>query len=397
MNTSLFIGRRIKHKGKIIVLAMTISFLVMVIAAAVSSGFRNELRHGLSSMYGDIQLSIPGTDFIDEKSPVSTEQSYINDIKSLPEVKEITPVIYRMGMVRHDSNIYGVLVKGVPEGTTRAGVVAPDSISLPVTISAAMSRISGLGIGDKMLTYFVGDKMKMRQFNIVGVHDVPLDVDDRYLVYAHIDDMRRLNGWESDKASLMEIHLDENMSLEHEDMSMIAENINELIYDRMDYEDDFMMANTIADSFPQIFDWIELIDFNVLFVIILMMIVAGFNMISGLLIILFEHTSMIGLLKSMGMRTSSIIWTFMIGASRQVFTGMLLGNIIAVLLCYIQSNFHVITLDPVNYFVSYVPVNLDVMTILAIDVIAFVVIMVVLLIPSLFISRVDPARTMRMR
>lgn len=397
MNTSLFIGRRIKHKGKIIVLAMTISFLVMIIAAAVASGFRNELRHGLSSMYGDLQLTIPGSDFIDEKSPVSTEQSYIDDIRSMPEVKEITPVIYRMGMVRHDSNIYGVLVKGVPEGSAKTGVSVPDSVSLPVTISAAMSRISGLGPGDKMLTYFVGDKMKARQFNIVGLHDAPLDVDDRYLVYAHIDDMRRLNGWGNDKASLLEIHLDEKMSLEPEYMSMLADDINELIYNRMDYEDDFMMADTIADSFPQIFDWIELIDFNVLIVIILMMIVAGFNMISGLLIILFEHTSMIGLLKSMGMRTSSIIATFMTGASRQVLTGMLLGNVIAVALCYIQSSFHVITLDPVNYFVSYVPVSLDVMTILAIDAIAFVVIMLVLLIPSLFISRVDPARTMRMR
>jgi lipoprotein-releasing system permease protein len=152
-----------------------------------------------------------------------------------------------------------------------------------------------------------------------------------------------------------------------------------------------------VSRYPQLFDWLDLIDFNVLFILLLMTVVAGFNMISGLLIMLFDNISTIGLLKALGMNDKSISKVFLTSASVLVFKGMLAGNALAILFCLAQDKLHILKLDPVNYFVSYVPVNINVGSILLADIVSFVVIMLLLLIPTLFISRIDPAQTVRMK
>ena len=161
-------------------------------------------------------------------------------------------------------------------------------------------------------------------------------------------------------------------------------------------EDDLLVAVSSADRFAQIFDWIDLIDFNVFFVLILMIAVAAVNMMTGLLIMLFENISTIGLFKSLGMRNMKIMNVFMTRAAGTVLKGMLIGNAVAFAFCFIQDKTHLIGLDPVNYFVSYVPVHLDVSAVLAADAVAFISIMALLLLPSLFVLRVDPSKTIKM-
>ena len=172
--------------------------------------------------------------------------------------------------------------------------------------------------------------------------------------------------------------------------------IAEKIYENFSDDDDMLMPLSAVDRFPQIFEWIALIDFNVLFVLVLMIAVAGVNMISGLLIMLFENISTIGLLKSLGMRNIQIVNVFLTRAAGTVLKGMLIGNVLALLFCVIQTKTHLIPLDPVNYFVSYVPVHIDMTVVLLADLIAFVAIMLLLLLPSLFVLRVDPAQTVKM-
>ena len=153
----------------------------------------------------------------------------------------------------------------------------------------------------------------------------------------------------------------------------------------------------MSSRYPQLFDWLDLLDFNVLFVLVLMMIVAGFNMISGLLITLFENISTIGVFKAMGMTDRNIAGIFLGSSASVVFKGMLAGNAVAVLLCVIQEKLHLLKLDPSNYFVSFVPVDLDLMTVVTVDAVSFIVIMLLLLIPCAFISKIDPADTVRVR
>lgn len=156
-----------------------------------------------------------------------------------------------------------------------------------------------------------------------------------------------------------------------------------------------VVASSSVSRYPQLFDWLSLIDFNVLFVLILMTIVAGFNMISGLLIMLFENISTIGLLKALGMKDSSIAKVFLSSASLLILKGMAVGNALALIFCFVQSKMHLLKLDPANYFVSFVPVYPEWGLVLAADLVAFVSILLLLLIPCLFISKVDPANTVR--
>lgn len=396
MNLSFFIARRLRYKGKVVTAAVAVSFLVVIIAVAVSSGFRHEIREGISHLAGDVILTEPGFNYLDEGSSISEEQPYLDEIMALDGVEDISPVIYRAGIVRHNEEIYGVMVKGVNGGVHQAtGAHVDDTVSLAVSIPSPMAEVAGLGAGDKLLTYFIAEKVKVRQFNIVDVYEPVVRIDDRFLVYADIADLRRLNQWEDDMISAFEVTLSEDMD-DSEDILVMESQIQEVLDNDTSWEGDWLWASSSVRRYPQIFDWFGIIEFNALFVLILMIAVAGVNMITGLLIMLFENISTIGLLKSVGMRNKEIIKVFLTNAMGLVFKGMVIGNVLALAFCFIQDKTHFISLDPVNYFVSYVPVHIDPVAVLMADAVAFVSIMLLLLIPSLFVLRVDPAKTVKM-
>lgn len=392
MDASLFISRRLRFKGKIAMISIAVSFLVMIIAVAVSSGFRHEIRSGISSVSGDIQLLPLNMNLMDETSPVEADAAYLPYLQDIDGIEDILPVIYRAGIVRHNEEIHGVLLKGLP--SENLPYPNPDSVSLAVSIPRRLSEITGLEEGDRMLTYFVGEKVRARQFNVVSIYDSMLETDDRLVVYADLKDLQRLNGWDANEVSAMEIMLDrENKSKVDEK----TEEVGAMVYAYSSEDETTVLASSCVSRYPQIFDWLNLMDFNVLFILILMTIVAGFNMISGLLIMLFENISTIGLLKTLGMTDRAIAKVFLSSSAVLAIKGMAIGNALAIIFCVVQSTTHVLELDPVNYFVSYVPVHPDMGLILTADVIAFAAIMLLLLIPCLFISKVDPAETVRVR
>ena len=396
MDVSLFIARRLRYKGRVVTAAVAVSFLVVIIAVAVSAGFRHEIRTGISHMAGDVMLTEPGFNYLDEESSISVDQPYLSDITSLEGVEDISPVIYRAGIVRHDEEIYGVMIKGVEGGVRQAtGAHVEDTLALAVAIPSTMAEVAGLEVGDKLLTYFIAEKVKLRQFNVADIYEPMVRVDDRYLVYADISDMRRLNQWEDDQASVFEVMLSDDLN-GREDLIRMESQIQDVIDNDDSWDGDWLWATSSVKRYPQIFDWFGVIDFNAIFVLVLMIAVAGVNMITGLLIMLFENISTIGLLKSIGMRNWAIVRVFLVNAMGIVFRGMLIGNVIAFIFCFVQDKTHLITLDPVNYFVSYVPVHIDPVAILLADAVAFASIMILLLIPSLFVLRVDPSKTVKM-
>jgi lipoprotein-releasing system permease protein len=207
--------------------------------------------------------------------------------------------------------------------------------------------------------------------------------------------MRRLNGWTDEQASMFEVILSQEYT-DRDGLELKSAQIEDLIYENASDDDDLLRTFSSAKRYPQIFDWFGVIDFNAVFVLLLMIAVAGVNMMTGLLIMLFENISTIGLLKSVGMRNRAIARVFLMSAMGVVLKGMIIGNVLAVLFCMVQDTTHFITLDPVNYFVSYVPVHLDMTAVILADAVAFAAIMVLMLIPSLFVLRVDPAKTVKM-
>jgi lipoprotein-releasing system permease protein len=374
--------------------SIAVSFLVMIIAVAVSSGFRHAVRDGISSVSGDIQLLPLNMNLLDDASPVESDASYLPFVKAIDGVDEVVPVIYKAGIVRHAEDIHGVLLKGLP--AANLPFANPDSTALAVSIPRRLSEIIGLKEGDRMLTYFIGDKVRARQFNVVSVYESMLETDDRLVVYADLADLQRLNGWDSNQVSAMEVMLDKDCRNE-ERMSDITSEVGTALYAYTAEDEATVLATSCVSRYPQIFDWLNLMDFNVFFILVLMTIVAGFNMISGLLIMLFENISTIGLLKTLGMTDRAIAKVFLSSSAVLAIKGMAIGNALAIIFCILQSSTHVLKLDPVNYFVSYVPVHLDFGLILTADVISFVAIMLLLLIPCIFISKVDPAETVRVR
>ena len=366
--------------------SIAISFLVMIIAVSVSSGFRREIRSGIASVSGDIQLTPADMNYIGEESPVSSRPPGIDEISAVQGVKEVTPVIYRAGIVKKDDNIHGVVFKGVPGRDSLAGL----GISIPDRLASLLE----LGEGDDLQAYFVGERVKVRKFNIRSVYRMPVQADDNLVVLATIEDMRRLNGWEEDEVSALEVSLDDSWRQETL-MQSRKDEIGTLALVHAGDDDDVLVASSLIDKYPQLFDWLNLIDFNALAVLLLMTVVAGFNMISGLLILLFRNISTIGTLKAMGMTDKSISSVFLRVSSHLVLKGMLIGNAIALALCALQNATHVLKLNPDNYFISYVPLKVDLPMIILADALAYGVIMLLLLIPVRFIAKVDPAVTVR--
>ena len=387
MDTAFYIASRLRFKGKIASTCIAVSFLVMILAVAVSSGFRREVRNGLSSLSGDILISAPDLNVMGESRPVDLSDPSLGYVASSRLVEEMQPVVWRAGIVRNGEGMHGVLVKGVRNATN-------DTVPLGVSIPRKLAQASGLKPGDRMLTYFVGDALKMRQFNVVGIHETVVETDDKFVVYASLSDMQRLNGWDENQVSAVEVHLDDAFAGEDAVLAATQE-IGSLVSLYQDGDD--MVATSSVSRYPQLYSWLSLIDFNVGIILLLMTVVAGFNMISGLLILLFENISTIGILKSMGMTDKAISKVFLAASARLVSVGMLIGNVSAMLICIIQKTTHILKLNPENYYVSFVPVNIDLLQILMADALSFVAIMLLLLIPCLFISKVDPAQTVRVR
>lgn len=377
---SSFISGRISFKGRAVVTSIAVSFLVMIIAMAIAGGFRSEIRKGLASLMGDIRITCIGET---ESVPFTPNPAMLDEISAAGGVDSLKQVIFSTGIVRSGSDIHGVVFKGIE---------TKDSAGMTVSIPSKLSKMLSIGKGEKMLTYFIGDGVVLRNFTVGDIYDAVSTGDDRMVVFCDIHTLRRINRWEEGQISAIEVILKEESRGEETSLH-VNSNISHIIYNYS--RDEALVSARSCTVYRQIFDWLTLIDFNVAFILILMTIVAGLNMISGLLILLFENISTIGLLKSLGMCKKDIASTFLRSSSSLVLKGMFIGNALAIGLCLLQAWTHLFKLDPENYFVSYLPVRIDWIHVAVCDAFAFGAIMLILLIPCSFISKVDPSQSMR--
>lgn len=415
MNTNLFIARNLWRKGApgekklsssstiIAGFSVGVSVLVMVLAIAISDGFKYEIKTKATGFSGEIILNSPGIEQTSNRYPITKNLSYLKDIKALKEVKNIQGYAYRPGMLKVGEEIQGVLLKGVDshyDWRFFSSVLSKgrlpdykDSLSSKeIILSERLARMMGFDVGEDLQIYFIDKSIRVGKYKLVGLYDAQLEDIDKTLVISDIREVQRLNGWNTEDVSGIEILLNKG-----EDISNVGDKVEKIVYERSEKKDPSVTVTKIHEIFPHLFDWLKLLDLNVLVVLVLMIAVAGFNMISSLLILLFERISMIGILKSLGMRNSSIHRIFLFRASYIVFWGMLSGNVLAVILALLQKNYDIISLDPANYFVKSVPVYLNFPKIILLNLFAFALIMLILMIPSLFISRISPEKTIRVK
>lgn len=334
-------------------------------------------------MTGDIRIT-PYVSGGQDPVPMPRHLPSEDKILAIPGVTGIVPVVSRAGIVKNGEIVHGVIVKGTPDQVGGDG--------LAVSIPHRLAEITGLQPGEDLTTYFVGEKVRARKFHITAEHRDIIETDDNLLVYAGLEDMQRLNGWDSTSVSQLEVKV-KNASPKV--LKDIEARIGYILSTSEDEDENGLYVISSARSYPQIFDWLGLLDVNVLIVLILMTLVAGFNMISGLLVMLLRDIPLIGTLKALGMQDRAIGRLFVRIGAEAVLKGMLVGNALAFLFCLIQGTTHLIKLDPANYFVSFVPVHLPFWGILGADIAAFAGIVLLMWLPALSISKIDPAETVK--
>ena len=375
MKVEGFIAGRLRFKGRMAITAIAISFFIIIISVSISSGFSSEVRKAISEISGDILVSNSAADWYGDDDPICRSGELIEKALGIPGVAEARPAVYRAGIIKDGNEIHGALFKGT----------STDTASMCVRIPSGLAASLGKGPGDDFAAYFISDRIKVRRFTIASVYENAVDAGDNIIVYLPISDMQRLNGWQDDEISALELMLERRPKsrMEMREKAAEAGMVTGLA------------ASASTDRYAQLFDWLNLIEYNVYAILVLMAVVAGFNMISGLLILLFRNISTIGTLKSLGMTDRSIAGVFLRMSARLAGTGMLIGNAAALLFCLIQGTTHILKLNPENYFVSFVPVDVNLPGILLADAAAFAVIMLLQLIPTLFISKVDPSETVK--
>lgn len=413
MKTNIFIAKTLWKHGSIKGLGSTsslvagvsvaVSIIVMLLAIAISDGFKREIRDKAIGFSGGIVLNSPGVETTTYQFPVKSDLSYINDIINIPGVISVQSYACRSGIIKNGEEIQGILLKGVDSKynwnffkNTLVGGKLPDysdsASAKEIMLSSRLAKMMAIKVGDPVQVYFVGDIVKARKFTLVGIYDAQLEEIDKTFVIANISEIQSLNGWSGNEVSGIEV-----ISSDPDKLEETSETIENIILNKGVESDPSISVVTTMDQYPHLFDWLLLLDFNVLVVLIIMITVAGANMISGLLIILFEKISMIGLLKSLGMRDSSIHRIFLYRAMMIISRGMLAGNLIAFILLLLQQRFKIIGLDPENYFVKYVPVHIDWYKMVTVNITAFLLIILLLYIPSRFISNISPDKSLRIK
>lgn len=409
-----FIARKISQKsfrkGKlsrisntIAIVSVAISVAVIIVAIAVANGFRDQIRYMASGFNGDIVLAPPGVDIINQLYPVEG-QSYADSIGNWDFIENISPTVYRSALLRTAGQVHGIMIKGVGSGYDFSffekhlvsgrlpSYSSGDSVSTDILVSRSLANMLGYELGESITAFFVGERLSFRTFRVCGIFDARLESLDKKFIIADLRIVQSANGWGKNEYSGYEIMLKKSKSSESGKYSRIIEDY--IVGNTLPEDNVSLIPTTVEERFYVLFDWLRLLDINVMIILVLMVAVAGFNMISGLLIFIFEKISHIGLLKALGMSDSGVSKVFLYRSADLLLKGMLFGNILALLLCWAEWKYEFITLNPANYSVSYVPISLNVWTIVLLNLISFVVIMLLLLLPCRIISKISPAKTL---
>lgn len=411
MNAASFIARRMgtgsggvsRYSNTIALCSVAVSIAVMIIALSVSFGFKKDIDERISGFTGDMFLLPPGSSLFENSGYTDAENGIAGKVAAEDFVSGVSPFLYMPGVADFGEEADALLFKGVDSAwSSRFFASSLISGRLPVTdgrgisddllVSRYIADKHELSVGDGIRVYFVSEEgAKVRKFTVCGIYDAGISDLDRRFVVADLKMLQRVVGAGFDGVGGYEVNFRDGTDKEYAFAS-----VERILYE-VDDEVLPLIPYDASSVFPNIYDWLGLIDFNLAVLLVLMVAVAGFNMVSALLIILFERISMIGILKSLGMGDRGILEIFLRKASSIVWRGIAVGNLISFALMALQYFFRIIKLDPASYFIEYVPVDFDIMSILLLDIGGYAVIMLVLMIPSVFISRISPDISVRMK
>ena len=374
----------------------------MIITVSVVFGFKHTIRDKVVGFGSHIQVENYMAQQLSAPVPISISDSLMNVMKQLPGIRHVERYALTQGILKTDDDFLGVAFKGVGSDydTTflsehivegKMPKFSDGQSKYPLLISRMMADKLQLKAGEKVYAYFIGnDDVRARKFTITGIYETNMTQFDQSLCFTDYNVPIRLNGWEPDQCSGTELLVDDFDQLEQ-----VAEEVVAKVNRRTDKYGAIITSQTIREAHPHVFQWLELLDINVWIILALMICVAGFTMISGLLIIILERTQMIGILKALGMRNKTVRHTFLWFAAFIIGRGMLVGDIIGIGLVVLQQQTGFIHLDPASYYVDTAPMELNIPIIVLLNVVTLLVSLFVLIAPSFLISHIHPARSMR--
>jgi len=412
MNLPYFIAQRL-IKGRreeasfsrpinvIAVIGIAMGLAVMILAVSILTGFKQEIREKVVGFGSHIQIMNFDSNISFETSPITDNQEFIPRIRQIPGIAHIEVFATKAGIIKTDEEIQGVVLKGIGSDFDwsyfssnmidgSVFTVTDTGRTDEVIISKKISDMLRLKTGDSFNMLFVQDPPRQRKFTISGIYETSLEEFDKIYVFCDIRHIKRLNGWEDNQVSGFEIFIDDFNQL---DAMYLA--VREAVGYNISEDDTNVRVSSIRSRNPQIFDWLNFQDINVIIIIFLMLVVAGFNMISGLLILILEKTNMIGVLKALGSEDITIRRVFLYQAAYLIVKGLLWGNLIGIGLAYFQMKTGIISLDPSSYYLKTVPVNLELTHILLLNTGTIIAIIFMLLVPSQLISRITPVKAIR--
>lgn len=413
MNISFFIAKRIySDKGDkrkvsrpaihIATAGVAIGLAVMVLTVSVVLGFKHTIRDKVIGFGSHIQVENFLTMQSSDPYPICIDDSVMKVIKGIEGVEHVERFTLTQGILKTDQDFLGMSFKGIgPEydlsfikSNLKSGSIPSFSDSANkgnLLISSATADKMNLKAGDKVFAYFISDNgVKVRRFTVSGIFQTNMSQFDNALCFTDLYTARKLNNWDGELCTGAEISVGDLQQINAVSLR-IADKVNRT----SDHEGNIFTSQTIYEAYPQIFSWLSLLDINVWIILALMICVAGFTMISGLLIIILERTQMIGVLKALGMKGSSVRHTFLWFAVFIIGKGMLIGDILAAAIILLQRHTGFISLDPTTYYVSEAPTEINIQAFLLINVVTLFISVLVLVGPSFLISHIHPAKSMR--
>lgn len=412
MNLELFIAKKItiNNKGEgnishpiisIAKISIALGICIMILAVAIVTGFKSEITNKVIGFGSHIQISNYDNNSSFETQPIDKNLISKEKIESLPGVAHLQSFATKPGILKTKSEIQGVVLNGIEKDFDwsffKSHLVDGNIINVQdsaksneILISKKLSQLLHLKIGDKLSVYFIQQPPRERRFTISGIFNTGMEEFDKLFLICDMRHIQKLNDWTENQVSGYEIFI-ENF----DDLEYIEQQVRGITASAFTEDGAGLKVRTIVRKYPQIFSWLDMLDVNVWIILSLMVLVAGFNMISGLLIIILEKTNMIGILKALGTPNWSVRKIFLYQSSMIIGKGMFWGNIVGILFCLLQHHFQIIPLDPTNYYVDTVPINLKVSHLILLNIGSLIITVSMLLIPSYLITKITPVKAIQ--
>lgn len=405
MNLPRFIAQRIQKTNtttftstvtKIGISSIAIGLAVMIISFSILIGFKQTIREKLFSLSSHIQVSKITLNQSFEETPITINTKFYQNYRKNLEIRHVQAVANKAGLLKSSEEHAGIVIKGVGRDydwvNFKENLIEGREINFrdttysdEIIISKQIAKQLKIKLSDEVRIYFIQNPPRIRKVKVVGIYDTGLEEFDKNFILGDLALVQRMNDWDKGTVGHYEVFLKN-----FDKLDVVAKQI----FDQIDQD---MQLLKVTEMFPAIFDWLGLMDRNIIVIIALILLVASFNMISVLLVMMMERTPMIGLLKALGTDNTKIRKIFIYNGLTIIIKGIIYGNIIGIGFCFLQKTFKIIPLDSESYYMSYVPISFDWLTILILNVVTVLLVLAVITIPTLVVSRMKLIESLKFK